>query len=139
LLLLGPPSGGKSSLVILLKRGLEEYSRTEGGALFGLHGSPLHENPLLLIPHSMRGEFRETYGVDIQGELSPHSQARLEQEFEGDFMQFPVERIFLAAASRMGVGTYAPHDPTTADIFDLVGSVDLCRSALVRSVLPRHA
>ncbi|MGH8258170.1 MAG: serine protein kinase, partial [Steroidobacteraceae bacterium] len=27
LLLLGPPSGGKSTLAILLKRGLEEYSR----------------------------------------------------------------------------------------------------------------
>ncbi len=29
LLLLGPPSGGKSTLAILLKRGLEEYSRTD--------------------------------------------------------------------------------------------------------------
>jgi len=28
LLMLGPPSGGKSTLAILLKRGLEEYSRT---------------------------------------------------------------------------------------------------------------
>ena len=44
-------------------------------------------------------------------------------------MQFPVERIFLAEADRMGVGTYAPHDPTTADIADLVGSVDLSKVA----------
>src|SRR5262245_21241094 len=29
LLLLGPPSGGKSTVAILLKRGLEEYSRTD--------------------------------------------------------------------------------------------------------------
>ena len=34
LLLLGPPSGGKSTLVILLKRGLEEYSYTDEGALY---------------------------------------------------------------------------------------------------------
>ena len=34
LLLLGPPSGGKSTLAILLKRGLEEYSRTDDGALY---------------------------------------------------------------------------------------------------------
>ena len=34
LLLLGPPSGGKSTLAILLKRGLEEYSRTDEGALY---------------------------------------------------------------------------------------------------------
>ena len=129
LLLLGPPSGGKSTMVILLKRGLEEYSHTDDGALYALAGSPLHESPLLLVPTSMRPRFRETYGVDIVGELSPHSRARLDQEFEGDFMRFPVERIFLSEAARVGVGTYAPHDPTTADIADLVGSVDLSKVA----------
>jgi len=36
LLLLGPPSGGKSTMVILLKRGLEEYSRTDAGALYAV-------------------------------------------------------------------------------------------------------
>ena len=129
LLLLGPPSGGKSTLVILMKRALEEYSRTEEGALYALKGSPLHESPLTLIPASMRGEFRETYGVEVVGELSPYCQVRLEEEFEGDFMRFPVERVFLSEAARIGVGTYAPHDPTTADIADLVGSVDLSKVA----------
>ena len=131
LLLLGPPSGGKSSLVILLKRGLEEYSHTEAGALYALQGSPLHESPLNLIPASMRPRFRATYGVDIQGELSPHARVRLDDEFQGDFMRFPVERIFLSEAARVGVGTYAPHDPTTADIADLVGSVDLSKVAAI--------
>src|SRR4026208_437993 len=41
----------------------------------------------------------------------------------------PVERIFLSEATRMGVGTYAPHDPTTADLADLVGSADLSKVA----------
>jgi serine protein kinase len=131
LLLLGPPSGGKSSMVILLKRALEEYSHTDKGAIYALQGSPLHESPLNLIPSSMRAQFRETYGVDIAGELSPHSQARLDDEFNGDFMNFPVERVFLSEASRVGIGTYAPHDPTTADIADLVGSVDLSKVAEV--------
>ncbi|TAL01048.1 MAG: serine protein kinase, partial [Porticoccaceae bacterium] len=108
LLLLGPPSGGKSSLVILLKRGIEEYSLTDEGAIYGLQGSPLHENPLNLVPYSLRAEFRETYGVDIQGDLSPWAQSVLEHEYGGDFMRYPVERIFLAEAKRMGVGTYAP-------------------------------
>jgi serine protein kinase len=129
LLLLGPPSGGKSTLVILLKRGLEEYSHTDEGALYALQGSPMHESPLLLVPSTLRAEFRETYGVEISGELSPLSKTRLEEEFDGDFMQFPVERIFLSEAGRVGVGTYAPHDPTTADIADLVGSVDLSKAA----------
>ncbi len=127
LLLLGPPSGGKSSMVILLKRALETYSRSEAGALYGIHGCPLHESPLHLIPHTMRGQFRATYGVEISGELCPHCVSRLQHEFGGDFMQVPVQRIFISEAGRTGVGTYAPHDPSTADIADLVGSVDLSK------------
>jgi len=127
LLLLGPPSGGKSSLVILLKRGLEEYSHTDAGALYAIHGCPVHESPLHLVPHTLRGQFRQTHGVDITGELCPHCVTRLATEFNGDFMQVPVQRLFLSEAGRVGVGTYAPHDPTTADIADLVGSVDLSK------------
>jgi serine protein kinase len=131
LLLLGPPSGGKSTLAILLKRGLEEYSRTDEGALYGIKGSPLRESPLNLIPTSLRAEFRETYGVDIAGELSPWARDYLDRDCEGDYLRVPVERIFLSEASRCGIGTYAPHDPSTADIADLVGSVDLSKVARV--------
>ncbi len=131
MLLLGPPSGGKSTLAILLKRGLEEYSRTDSGALYAIKGSPLRENPLNLVPASLRPEFRDRYGVDIQGELSPWARELVEREFDGDFVRVPVERIFLSEASRTGIGTYAPHDPTTADIADLVGSVDLAKVAQI--------
>jgi serine protein kinase len=131
LLLLGPPSGGKSTLAILLKRGLEEYSRTEQGALYAIKGSPMHESPLNLIPASLRADFRATYGVDIAGELSPWARVMLEREYQGDYLSVPVERLFLAESGRVGVGTYAPHDPTTADIADLVGSVDLSKVAEV--------
>jgi serine protein kinase len=129
LLLLGPPSGGKSSLVILLKRGLEEYSYTDAGALYAIDGCPVHESPLHLVPHTLRAEFRETYGVEITGEVCPHCRMRLENEYHGDFLKMPVERIFLSEAGRVGIGTYAPHDPTTADLADLVGSVDLSKVA----------
>ena len=131
LLLLGPPSGGKSTLAILLKRGLEEYSRTDQGALYAIKGSPLRESPLNLIPTSLRAGFRETYGVDISGELSPWARDYLDRECEGDYLRVPVERIFLSEAARCGIGTYAPHDPSTADIADLVGSVDLSKVARV--------
>jgi serine protein kinase len=103
LLLLGPPSGGKSTLVILLKQGLAEYSHTEEGALYGIQDCPLHENPLHLIPHSLRADFRETYGFEVTGELCPLCQSRLEKEYEHDFMRMPVERIFVSEASRVGV------------------------------------
>jgi serine protein kinase len=131
LLLLGPPSGGKSTLAILLKRGLEEYSRTDEGALYAIKGSPLRESPLNLIPTSLRAEFRETYGVSISGELSPWARDLLDRECEGDYLKVPVERIFLSEAARCGIGTYAPQDPSTADIADLVGSVDLSKVARV--------
>src|SRR2546422_10063707 len=124
LLLLGPPSGGKSTLVILLKRGLEEYSHTDAGAMYAIHGCPVHESPLHLVPHTLRGQFRNSYGVDTQGELCPFCVSRLQHEFHGDFMQMPVERLFISEAGRGGVGTYAPHDPTTPDIADLVASGD---------------
>src|SRR3981081_1123152 len=131
LLLLGPPSGGKSTLAILLKRGLEEYSRTDEGAMYAIKGSPMRETPLNLIPASLRAEFRDRYGVEIQGELSPWAREYVEREFDGDFVRVPVERVFLSESSRTGIGTYAPHDPTTADIADLVGSVDLAKVAQI--------
>src|SRR4051795_6312708 len=79
MLLLGPPAGGKSSIVILLKRGLEEYSHTDEGAIYGIQGCPVHESPLHLVPYTLRPKFRETYGVEITGELCPLCRARLEE------------------------------------------------------------
>jgi serine protein kinase len=131
LLLLGPPSGGKSTLAILLKRGLEEYSRTDEGALYAIKGSPLRESPLNVIPTSLRSGFRNAYGVSISGEISPWARDYIDRECEGDYLRIPVERIFLSEAARCGIGTYAPHDPSTADIADLVGSVDLSKVAHV--------
>src|SRR5437016_5309794 len=90
-LLLGPPSGGKSTLAILLKRGLEDYSRTDEGALYPIKGSPLRENPLNLVPVSLRAEFRDRYGVNIHGELSPWARDYIDRECEGDFVRVPIE------------------------------------------------
>lgn len=129
LLLLGPPSGGKSTMVILLKRALEEYSHTDDGALYAIAGCPVHESPLHLVPHTMRPTCRNTYGIDITGEICPYCRARLEDQFSGDFMQMPVERFFVSESGRSAIGTYAPHDPTTADLADLVGSMDLSKVA----------
>src|SRR4051812_15924777 len=42
LLLMGPVGGGKSSIVTLMKRGLEAYSRTETGATYAIQGCPMH-------------------------------------------------------------------------------------------------
>src|SRR3981081_3346626 len=91
----------------------------------------MRENPLNLIPASLRAEFRDRYGVEIQGELSPWAREYVERELDGGFVRGPWGGVFLSEASRIGIGTYAPHDPTTADIADLVGSVDLAKVAQI--------
>ncbi|HJV02770.1 MAG TPA: serine protein kinase [Burkholderiaceae bacterium] len=130
LLLLGPPSGGKSTLVIRLKRGLEAYSNTDAGALYAIAGCPVHESPLHLVPAALREGLREQYGAVVTGELCPHCRSRLALEHGGDFLRMPVERIVVSEAGCCAVGTYAPHDPSTADLADLVGSVDLAKVAV---------
>src|SRR5881392_1601539 len=112
ILLHGPVGSSKSTIVRLLKKGLEEYSRTPEGALYtfswvlekkGPDGSvhqerfptPMNEDPLLLIPE----EWREKVFVDLSpadsgfkipttGDLCPASRfiyRELMTEYKGDF------------------------------------------------------
>ncbi|WP_289140891.1 PrkA family serine protein kinase [uncultured Brevibacillus sp.] len=124
LLLMGPVSGGKSTLVTMLKRGLEEYSRTEDGAIYALEGCPMQEEPLHLIPHELRAEVEEELGIKIEGELTPYNRMRLENEYGGCIEDFPVCRILFSEANRVGIGTFSPSDPKSQDIADLTGSID---------------
>lgn len=124
LLLMGPVSGGKSTIVTLLKRGLEQYSRTEEGAVYAIKGCPMHEDPLHLIPQHLRKDFYEEYGIRIEGSLSPLNAMRLEQEYNGQIEEVLVERIFFSEDNRVGIGTFTPSDPKSQDIADLTGSID---------------
>src|SRR5262249_17805715 len=56
LLLMGPVGGGKSTIVTMLKRGLERWSRTGNGAVYAIKDCPMHEEPLHLIPPELRPE-----------------------------------------------------------------------------------
>lgn len=124
LLLVGPVSGGKSSLVTLLKRGLERYSRTEVGALWAIADCPMHEDPLNLIPHEMRPTVQERLGIAISGELCPWCQWQLENVYQRNVNQVPLTRVILSESHRIGIGTYAPSDPKSQDIADLTGAAD---------------
>ncbi|ATP41316.1 protein prkA [Solibacillus sp. R5-41] len=124
LLLMGPVSGGKSTIVTLLKRGLEQYSRTEEGAVYAIKGCPMHEDPLHLIPQHLRKDFYEEYGIRVEGSLSPLNVMRLEQEYYGQIEEVRVERIFFSEDNRVGIGTFTPSDPKSQDIADLTGSID---------------
>ncbi|MGE7691891.1 PrkA family serine protein kinase [Lysinibacillus sp. NPDC097214] len=124
LLLMGPVSGGKSTIVTLLKRGLEQFSRTDEGAVFAIKGCPMHEDPLHLIPHHLRNEFYEEYGIRIEGSLSPLNTMRLEKEYDGRIENVMIERISFSEDKRVGIGTFTPSDPKSQDIADLTGSID---------------
>jgi serine protein kinase len=125
LMLYGPPSSGKSQLVIMLKRGLEEFTQTDEGAVYAIADCPQHENPLHLIPHGLRQELLEEYGIYIEGELCPMCALNLREKYDGDVYRVPVQRIFFSEKDRTGLGTFVPSDPKSQDISELVGSIDL--------------
>ncbi|ULL14241.1 protein prkA [Paenibacillus sp. H1-7] len=124
LLLMGPVSGGKSTIVTLLKKGLEQFSRTDRGAVYAIKGCPMHEEPLHLIPQELRAEVEEEFGIKIEGNLCPSCQMRLKTEYSGRIEEVLVERVLLSEDSRTGIGTFSPSDPKSQDIADLTGSID---------------
>ena len=124
LLLVGPVSGGKSSIVTLLKRGLEQFTQSESGALYGIAGCPMHEDPLHLVPIGVRENVSQHLRVRIEGDLCPWCRYQLEHHYHNRVDDVPVERVMLSERGRVGIGTYAPSDPKSQDISDLIGSVD---------------
>ncbi|MFC4599584.1 PrkA family serine protein kinase [Cohnella hongkongensis] len=124
LLLMGPVSGGKSTIVTLLKKGLEQYSRTPRGAVYAIKGCPMQEDPLHLIPDELRPEIEKELGVRIEGDLCPSCQMRLKTEFGNDIETVPIERVLISEKNRVGIGTFSPSDPKSQDIADLTGSID---------------
>ncbi|HZE15094.1 MAG TPA: hypothetical protein VE197_04935, partial [Mycobacterium sp.] len=124
LLLWGPPGGAKSSIAALLKRGLEAWSETDEGAVYALQGCPMHEEPLHLIPVELRSQASDYTGVVVEGQLCPVCQWRLDRELGGDFLNFPIERVYLSEARRVGIGTFEPGDPKSMSTEQLTGGLD---------------
>ncbi|MGE3973660.1 MAG: PrkA family serine protein kinase [Bdellovibrionales bacterium] len=117
ILLHGPVGSAKSTIARLLKKGVEEYSKTEQGAMYtfewtdeganphGLLGKdiksfpcPMHEEPLHLIPIEMRPRVMEEmnrgnkgeYRAHVQGELCPACRfifKGLQDKYEGDVLK----------------------------------------------------
>jgi serine protein kinase len=124
LLLWGPPGGAKSSVAALLKRGLEEWTASDEGAVYAIQGCPMHEEPLHLIPGSLRAQAREHTGVRVDGGPCPVCEWRLQHEFGGDFLKVPIERIAFSEAKRVGIGTFEPGDPKSMSMEQLTGGLD---------------
>src|SRR6516225_10069200 len=125
LLLMGPVDGGKSTIVYLIKRGLEDYSRTNEGALYAIRDCPMHEEPLHLIPNDLRADVEKEFGLYIVGDVCPACRYMVDTQFTGHIEDVPVKRLAFSEKYRVGVGTFTPSDPKSQDISELVGGIDL--------------
>src|SRR6266849_1769658 len=125
LLLMGPVGGGKSSIVYLIKRGLEAHTRTEAGAIYAIKDCPMHEEPLHLIPNELRPDVEQEFGLYIEGDLCPHCRYMIDNQYQGHIEDVPVKRMAFSEKYRVGVGTFTPSDPKSQDISELVGGIDL--------------
>jgi serine protein kinase len=150
LLLHGPVGSSKSTIARLLKRGLEEYSRSDEGMICsfawkGENGAwikdPMHGDPLQLIPADLRSTFLQQltlaakpnkYPIQIKGELCPFSRyifnERL-QKYSGDLTamlanEVKIYRLVLSEQDRIGIGTFQPKDEKNQDSTELTGDLN---------------
>ncbi len=125
LLLMGPVGGGKSTIVYLIKRGLEAYTRMEEGAVYAIKDCRMHEEPLHLIPNDLRPDVEREFGLYIEGDLCPHCRYMVDTQYHGRIEDVPVKRLAFSEKYRVSIGTFTPSDPKSQDISELVGGIDL--------------
>ncbi|MBL8859308.1 MAG: serine protein kinase [Planctomycetes bacterium] len=147
ILLHGPVGSSKSTIARLLKRGLEEYSRSDEGALYTfswdvdgeITPSPMNQDPLLLVPNEVRAlveerinkKLRREYRIKIEGELDPVSRwffRMLMERYNGDWKKVVghvrVHRMLLSEKDRIGIGTFQPKDEKNQDSTELTGDLN---------------
>ena len=167
LLLHGPVGSSKSTIARLLKKGMEAYSRTPEGALYSFswllddrcevtavdgnhhearkdhaYASPMHEEPLVLVPKNARDALVEKFNTGyapehrggalrVYGEPDPFSRKIFEdlmQFYDGDWQKVmghvQVRRIVLSEKDRVGIGTFQPKDEKNQDSTELTGDIN---------------
>ena len=122
LYLMGPVGAGKSSLVEKMHRGLEGLD-----PIYAIDGSPMFEEPLLLIPRHLRKEFEKMLDVRIEGDLCPVTRWRLREEFKNRYEDMPVTTVGFSKRNRRGIGVVPPVDPNNQDTSVLIGSEDISK------------
>ena len=151
ILLHGPVGSAKSTIARLLKRGLEEYSRSDAGQLFSFSWKspdgtyakdPMHGEPLQLIPEEYRAELLgqlnaqatgpNPYGIKIKGDLCPASRYEFRErltQYNGDWLEMlknevKIFRLTLSEKDRIGIGTFQPKDEKNQDSTELTGDMN---------------
>jgi len=169
LLLHGPVGSAKSTICRLLKKGMESYSQTPDGSWYtfrwvglptGKDGifnaeeniSPMHEEPLKLVPSALRADvvkqlnevYQEqlpednrikAYSLKCDGELDPRSKKFLQEllkRHEGDWAKvmrehIRVQRMTYSEADRIGIATFQPKDEKNQDSTELTGDINFAQ------------
>ncbi len=152
ILLHGPVGSAKSTIVRLLKRGLEQYTRSSEGAIYAFQWRmpvenggtpevapcPLHEEPLHLIPIEWRAQALAELGLTrgpenehLFTDLCPpcrfHYQTLMER-YEGDWTRVlehvTVRRFVFSEQDRVGIGSFQPKDEKNQDSTELTGDIN---------------
>ena len=148
LLLHGPVGSSKSTIVTSIKKGLEQYSATDDGALYSFSWRienedgeekiipcPMNEEPLKLLPDRIRDKILNElntklestggYRVSLDGNLSPVSeyyQKELLRKYDGDYLKvldhIIVRRVVISEKNRVGIGTFQPKDERESKCYD---------------------
>jgi len=152
ILLHGPVGSSKSTIARLLKKGLEQYSRTPDGALYTFEWKglaevglgtdrepcPMHEEPLRLIPQAWRDKAikemklgHDQFKIKVDGDLDPACRfifRGLMDHYKGDWAKVVqhvhVKRLVLSEKDRIGIGTFQPKDEKNQDSTELTGDIN---------------
>jgi serine protein kinase len=157
LLLHGPVGSSKSTIVRLIKSGVEKYSKSTEGALYSYSWEtekgvwepcPMHEEPLHLVPmdartkivHELNKNFDREYSLRVTGEMCPFCRTYFNEYMErygGDWSKViehvKVGRLILSEKDRVGIGTFQPKDEKNQDSTELTGDINYRKIALYGS------
>lgn len=152
LLLHGPVGSSKSTIVTAIKKGLEEYSASDEGALYSFSWRieedgqekvvpcSMNEEPLKLLPPEARsgvlaklnGMLSDNdYQLKLDGSLNPKNEYYLQlllDKYDGDYDKILdhiiVRRVVLSEKDRVGIGTFQPKDEKSQDATELTGDIN---------------
>jgi serine protein kinase len=150
-LLHGPVGSSKSTIVRLLKKGLEHYTRTPEGAIYTFgwvlpdrdgHEEftvcPMHEEPLHLLPLEWRRQALTDLGLPTDAahdhlfhDLCPSCRYQFQAlmaKHQGDWYKVMehvrVKRFTFSEQDRVGIGTFQPKDEKNQDSTELTGDIN---------------